>query len=131
MVPLSDRRLTTVKYQLYGLVLLVVIALFVTVTVAVYRKVFVPVSHVLLETDHTGNQLTAGADVKVRGVPVGEVRSIRSTGSGAVLDLALQPDQLNVIPANVTAQLLPKTLFGERYVALLIPSRPSVTRLAA
>jgi phospholipid/cholesterol/gamma-HCH transport system substrate-binding protein len=119
-----------VKYNIYGLVLLVVIALFVTVTVAAYRKVFTPVSWVTLDVDHTGSQLATGADVKVRGVLVGEVRAISSTGSGAQLRLAMQPDKLAEIPANVTAQLLPKTLFGERYVALQIPARPSAAHLA-
>jgi phospholipid/cholesterol/gamma-HCH transport system substrate-binding protein len=75
--------------------------------------------------------MDTGADVKVRGVLVGEVRSIRSTGSGAQLDLALQPDKVNLIPTNVTAQLLPKTLFGERYVALQLPAQPAGTHLVA
>ena len=35
------------------------------------------------------------------------------------------------IPSNVTAQLLPKTLFGERYVDLQIPTDPSSSHIAA
>jgi len=122
------------KYQLLGGVLLVVAALFVAGTIAVYQQDFTPVVHVTLDTDHAGNQLDTGADVKVRGVVVGEVRSITSTGSGigggAVLHIALQPDQAGLIPTNVTAQLLPKTLFGERYVALQLPVQPAATHLA-
>jgi virulence factor Mce-like protein len=60
---------------------------------------------------------------------VGEVRAIRSTGDHAELDLALQPDKVDVIPANVSARLLPKTLFGERYVALQVPQQPEAKRL--
>ncbi|HEX4703805.1 MAG TPA: MCE family protein [Pseudonocardiaceae bacterium] len=120
-----------IKYQVFGGVLLAVIALFVAGTIAAYHQDFTPVVHVTLDTDHAGNQLDTGADVKVRGVLVGEVRSIRSTGSGAQLDLALQPDKVGLIPTNVTAQLLPKTLFGERYVALQLPTQPSGTHLAA
>jgi virulence factor Mce-like protein len=121
---------TKLRYQALGLVLLLIIAAFVTITVAAYKKVFTPVVHVTLETDHIGNQLDPGADVKVRGLIVGEVRTISSDGSGARLDLALQPDTVHLIPANVTAQLLPKTLFGERYVALDIPANPSTARLS-
>lgn len=124
-------RLTKLRYQAMGLVLLLVIASFVTVTVAVYKKAFTPVANVTLDVDSTGNQLDTGADVKIRGVLVGSVSSISSTGNGAVLNLAMQPGLLNLIPANVTAQLLPKTLFGERYVALEIPANPASTRLAA
>jgi virulence factor Mce-like protein len=73
---------------------------------------------VTLRTDRAGNQLSAHADVKLRGVVVGEVRSVRSDGTGAVLDLALDPDRARLVPADVTAQLLPKTLFGEKEVVL-------------
>ncbi|MBP2324262.1 virulence factor Mce-like protein [Kibdelosporangium banguiense] len=121
--------LTRIKYHLFGLVFLVVIALFLVLTIAGYRKAFTPVVMVSLETDHVGNQMREGADVKVRGMIVGEVRAIRATGDHAVLDLALQPDKVDVIPANVSARLLPKTLFGERYVALQLPPQPETRRL--
>jgi phospholipid/cholesterol/gamma-HCH transport system substrate-binding protein len=113
------------RYQIYGLIFLVIAAMFVVASVAFYRKTFTPVVPVTLETDHVGNQLRTGADVKLRGLLVGEVRGIRPDGDHAVLDLALDPDQIGKIPANVTARLLPKTLFGERYVALQTPGAPS------
>ena len=43
----------------------------------------------------------------------------RGHADGARLELALQPDEVAQIPSNVTARLLPKTLFGERYVDLV------------
>jgi phospholipid/cholesterol/gamma-HCH transport system substrate-binding protein len=109
------------RHQLYGVVFLVIAALFVLLSVAFYRKTFVDVVPVRLETDHVGNQLRAGADVKLRGLIVGEVRTVRAEGDTAVLDLALDPDHVERIPADVSARLLPKTLFGERYVALQVP----------
>ena len=36
---------------------------------------------------------------------------------------------MSQIPANVTARLLPKTLFGERYVELTAPASASATPL--
>jgi phospholipid/cholesterol/gamma-HCH transport system substrate-binding protein len=84
---------------------------------------------VTLRTDHTGLQLNEGADVKLRGVPVGEVRRITADGQRAVLRLALDPSMVGQIPANVTARLLPKTLFGERYVALQYPASPAPVAL--
>jgi len=87
-------------------------------SVLVYRKAFTDVDRVTLHTDHTGMQLSEGADVKLRGVIVGEVRQIHTDGTKAILELALDPNQRERIPADVTARLLPKTLFGERYVAL-------------
>ncbi|MQA07097.1 MAG: MCE family protein [Pseudonocardiaceae bacterium] len=113
------------RYRLYGLVFLVIAALFVAMSIGFYRKAFTPVTTVSLHTDHVGNQLRVGADVKVRGLIVGDVREVRASGERAVLDLALRPESAAKIPANVAARLLPKTLFGERYVALQLPSEPS------
>ncbi|WP_410568597.1 MCE family protein [Amycolatopsis sp. cmx-4-61] len=109
------------RYQVLGLVFLVVAALFIAFTLAVYHKAFTPVTLVKLETDRVGSQLRTGGDVKVRGMLVGEVRSVLAKGDHAELELALDPDKTPVIPKNVSARLLPKTLFGERYVALQLP----------
>lgn len=105
-----------------GVAFLLVLALLAGLSVAVYRKTFVRVVPVTLRADHVGNQLTPAADVKLRGIVVGEVRSIRSDGDGATVALALKPDAVPLIPANVSVRLLPKTLFGERYVALVLPT---------
>jgi len=118
-------------HQLLGLVFLLVVVLFFVTTIAIYHKDFTPITQVRLETDHVGNQMRAGADVKIRGMVVGEVRSIDVVGDHAALELALQPDKIAVIPVNVSARLLPKTLFGERYVALQIPERPAPGHIAA
>jgi phospholipid/cholesterol/gamma-HCH transport system substrate-binding protein len=71
-----------------------------------------------------GLSLPARADVKIRGVIVGEVLKTVTDGDGAKLTLGLYPDQTRTIPENVTAQILPKTLFGEKYVALQVPQDP-------
>jgi phospholipid/cholesterol/gamma-HCH transport system substrate-binding protein len=88
-------------------------------SVLTYQKAFTSVDWVTLRAGHTGMQLSEGADVKLRGVIVGEVRSITADGETATLKLALDPAQRRLIPAGVKARLLPKTLFGERYVALI------------
>jgi phospholipid/cholesterol/gamma-HCH transport system substrate-binding protein len=114
-----------------GLVFLAVLALLGYLAVAVYNKQFTQTAMVNLETGVTGNEMHPGAYVMVRGVQVGEVRSITANGQGATLQLAVQPAELSYIPANVTAEMLPTTLFGERYVDLIIPPQPSAARLAA
>ncbi|MCW2778882.1 MAG: mammalian cell entry protein [Frankiales bacterium] len=120
-----------VRQRVLGLVFLVVLAMLVSLTVLLYQKRFTPTDTVLLRADRIGNQLTPGADVKVRGLIVGRVAAVRTTGSGATLELALQPDKTSLIPADVTARLLPKTLFGEKFVALTTPDRPSGEHLRA
>jgi virulence factor Mce-like protein len=114
-----------VRRRIAGVTFLVVIGLLVWLTVLMYQKAFTPVVRVSLRTDHIGNQLSPQADVKIRGTVVGDVRSVRSTGNGATLELALDPAKAKAIPDNVLAQLLPKTLFGEKYVELVLPADPS------
>ncbi len=116
--------LQRLRHQVLGLIFLVVVVLFFVTTIAFYQKAFTTVTLVKLETDRIGNQMREGADVKVRGMVVGEVRSIQAHGDRATMELALQPDKTPVIPSNVSARLLPKTLFGERYVALQVPEKP-------
>jgi phospholipid/cholesterol/gamma-HCH transport system substrate-binding protein len=112
-----------IRQRLLGVVFLTVIVVFLALTMAFYDNAFTKVVTVTLKTDHIGNQLQTASDVKVRGLIVGEVRAIRSTGDGAELELALQPDKVGLIPKDVSARLLPKTLFGERYVNLVLPKR--------
>lgn len=105
----------------YGVAFLVVVAALIGLSIASFQKVFTDVVMVTLETDRIGSQLQESSDVKIRGLIVGEVRSIATTGDGARLSLALQPEMVSQIPADVSARLLPKTLFGERYVDLVPP----------
>jgi phospholipid/cholesterol/gamma-HCH transport system substrate-binding protein len=116
---------SAVRLRLAGIGFVLLLLGAMTMAVLAYRKTFTPVVPVTLRTDHTGLQLNRGADVKVRDVIVGEVRDISADGSAATLRLALDPDSIRWVPADVTARLLPKTLFGERYVALQVPDRPA------
>ncbi|KAA9156530.1 MCE family protein [Amycolatopsis acidicola] len=121
--------LRRLRHQLLGLVFLLVCVVFIAATIAAYDKAFTRTSLVRLDTDHVGSQLVKGSDVKVRGVVVGEVRSVATSGDHATVELAMDPGRMAEIPVDVTARLLPKTLFGERYVALQIPEDSSGRQL--
>ena len=114
--------LALVRLRLAGVAFLGVIVGLVLLTIAIYNKTFTDVVTVQLQASRIGNQLSAPADVKVRGLVVGEVRDVTSTGDGATLELALKPEMVDLIPSNVQARLLPKTLFGEKYVNLVVPA---------
>ena len=124
-------RTAVAKHRLFGVAFLVLLLLFVYLTSAIFTKKFVDYVPVKLKTSSVGLQLPALADVKIRGLIVGDVRSIDSDGHGAVLTLAIDPEQQELIPANVSARILPKTLFGEKYVALQVPSSPSPESIRA
>jgi phospholipid/cholesterol/gamma-HCH transport system substrate-binding protein len=119
------------RHRALGVAFLALLLFFVWGTYAVFTKKFVDYVPVTLETSKIGLQLPALADVKIRGVIVGDVRDISSTGDGAKLSLAIDPDRAGIIPANATARILPKTLFGEKYVALQVPDQPSAQPIRA
>lgn len=127
---MTSKRVATIRRRGQGIAFLIVLALLFWLTVLQYQHAFQTVAHVTLHTDTVGNQLQEASDVKVHGVIVGEVRDVKAGLKGATIDLALYPQYLEQIPADVTARLLPKTLFGERYVALEPPANPTAKRLA-
>lgn len=112
-----------VKRRLQGVAFLVVVAALLGLTVAIYNKALPWQSsdHVTLEADRIGNQLVVPADVKLDGVLVGRVSGVSTTGSIAKLNLQIAKDRIDEIPADVVARILPKTLFGEKFVDLVIP----------
>jgi phospholipid/cholesterol/gamma-HCH transport system substrate-binding protein len=120
-----------IRYRLLGLSMVLVMALLLALTVALFNKTFTPVTKVSVRAERAGLQLLPRSDVKVRGLIVGEVRDTRATAGGAVIDLALDPDKARLIPGNVQARLLPKTLFGEKYVDLQIPAQAAPPGLRA
>ncbi|QWZ07004.1 MCE family protein [Nocardioides panacis] len=102
-------------------------------TYAIFDKSFASYDDVTLRASHLGLQLPSRADVKIRGVQVGEVlgTTVRRDGDGVDLRLGLYPGERRTIPENVSARIVPKTLFGEKYVALQVPARPSARSIRA
>lgn len=119
------------RLRLYGIAFLTVLALLLSLAVAVYQQAFTSVVPITLEADTLGNQLDPRADVKLRGVLVGEVREVHADGTKATLDIALKPRYVPYIPSDVHARLLPKTLFGEKYVDLVPPARSAAPPIRA
>jgi phospholipid/cholesterol/gamma-HCH transport system substrate-binding protein len=64
-----------------------------------------------------GQGLLSGSDVKIRGVNVGEVSSIRLVDNRALIELRIEED--TQIPETAQAVIRPKTLFGEKFVDIL------------
>ncbi|MEV6028321.1 MCE family protein [Streptomyces sp. NPDC052036] len=119
------------RLRLYGVAFIAVLALLLSLAVAVYQQAFTPVVRITLQADTLGNQLEPRADVKLRGLLVGEVRAVHADGTKATLDIALKPQYVAYIPSDVHARLLPKTLFGEKYVDLVPPARSAARPIRA
>jgi phospholipid/cholesterol/gamma-HCH transport system substrate-binding protein len=117
--------------KLVGLLFIALLLTGVWFTFAIFTKKFADYDEVSLETSSVGLQLPERADVKMRGVIVGEVLDMSASNDGAELTLGLYPSQTETIPSNVTARIEPKTLFGEKYVALQIPEQPATDHIEA
>ncbi len=112
-------------HKTLGVAFLVMLLASVYLTYAIFSKQFVAYEEVALKTSKLGLQLPERGDVKIRGVIVGEVLAFEPEAEGAEVTLGIYPDQLDIIPANVTGAILPKTLFGEKYVSLVVPPEPA------
>ncbi|MFE3071465.1 MCE family protein [Streptomyces sp. NPDC059247] len=126
---MSDSRAETLRRRSAGVVFLLVPALLAWLAVAVYDKEFTDSDPITVETGTIGNEMHLGAEVKLRGVVIGEVRAIDAIDGGARLTLAMKPGTLRHVPSDVRAQMLPTTLFGERFVALVPPGGASADTL--
>jgi phospholipid/cholesterol/gamma-HCH transport system substrate-binding protein len=114
-----------------GVGFLLILVLTGALTYAFFVKAFTPSVDITVEASHIGLQLSRHADVKMRGLLVGEVRDVESDGRGARIDVALKPETVDTIPANVRVRIVPKTLFGEKYVELVVPPDPAPLPVAA
>jgi virulence factor Mce-like protein len=126
----AERRLR-IKRRLQGVAFLAVIAALLGLTIAIYDKALPWQSSdtVTLQASRIGNQLIIPADVKYKGVLVGRVSSVHVVGDLATLTMELSKSKIHQIPQNVVARILPKTLFGEKYVDLVNPANPSSVSL--
>lgn len=108
-----------------GVVFLTVLALLVGLSIAIYQKVFESVTMVTIRADRAGLQLAKFGDVRINGVLVGQIRGISQDGEQAVIKVALKPKAAEEIPENVSVEILPTTLFGQKFVSFVRPDQPA------
>ena len=118
--PREHRRLL-----LAGVVFVTVVAMLIGLSIAIYQKKFESATMITIQADRAGLQLAKFGDVRINGVLVGQVRSIEEKDDQASIRVALKPSSAKEIPANVGVQILPTTLFGQKYVAFVRPDDPS------
>ena len=112
-----------------GVVFLTVLAMLVGLSIAIYQKAFDRVTTITIKADRAGLQLAKFGDVRLNGVLIGQVRKIEQDGKEASIEVALQPSVADDLPTNVQVQILPTTLFGQKYISFVMPGKPSAARL--
>lgn len=113
------------RLLLAGIAFLVTMALLIYLSIAIYNKDFDRVTTVTVKADRAGLQLAKFGDVRLNGALVGQVRKVGQDGEEAEITIALDPDAAKAIPENVAVEILPTTLFGQKYVSFVRPRNPS------
>jgi phospholipid/cholesterol/gamma-HCH transport system substrate-binding protein len=116
------------RQVVYGFLFVALIGLLIVGTIAKYRGAFEDNVVVTVRSDRAGLTLASGAPIKLRGVEIGRVGRIDSDlgagdGGGQVsIELEIDADKVDRVPADVTAQIVPPTAFGAKYVQLTPPA---------
>jgi virulence factor Mce-like protein len=78
-----------------------------------------------------GGGVTAGSDVKARGLVVGTVDSVSGNPGDITVDISINDAVLHRIPSSVTARVLPASVFGTSFLDLNVDTARSAPNLAA
>ena len=105
-----------------GVAFLALLGLLLSFCVAVYAKVFESSTTVVVEAERAGLQLAKFGDVRMNGALVGQVRGIEQRDDVARITLALDPESARQVPEDVSVEILPTTLFGQKFVSLVVPA---------
>ena len=120
------------KRLLAGLATVTAIAAVVALAVGLFRDSFTKTVPVTVISDRAGLVMNPDAKVKMNGAQVGKVASIEVMSNGtAALHLDLDPSLVDIIPANVGAEITSSTVFGSKFVDLVPPANPSAQPVRA
>ena len=108
-----------------GVAFLTVIALLIGGSIAIYQKTFERNTTITIQADRAGLQLAKFGDVRINGALVGQVRGIEQNGENAEITVALKPEDAEEIPSNVSVEILPTTLFGQKFISFVTPDDPA------
>jgi phospholipid/cholesterol/gamma-HCH transport system substrate-binding protein len=130
---MANTTFASAKYKLYGIVMLAIIACFVSVCAAAYGQAFTRTEPIYLQADRAGLQMYPGNRVQMRGVDVGKVGKVAlgPDGRNVMLTLNMMPSMIGKIPANVNVELAQLTAFGPKSVELSPATSPPGPMLTA
>lgn len=112
-------------------ILLVVIVALMLLSAGLFKGSFRSFVPVTLTSDRSGLIMETGSKVRFRGVQVGRVGSVTAGTERVSLQLEIDPDEVQNLPANTRAQIRASTVFGAKYVDLIYPDDPAVARITA
>ncbi|MCV7303277.1 MCE family protein [Mycobacterium barrassiae] len=122
-------------YRTAGAVLLVIAAVLAGLLYLQFRGDFIRSTELTILSPRAGLVVESGAKVTYNGVEIGRVGRIGVVDvngtAKARLSLDVDPDYLRIIPANVIADIQATTVFGNKYISLSSPDKPSPQHISA
>uniref|UniRef100_A0A5Q5BDI2 Mammalian cell entry n=2 Tax=unclassified Mycobacterium TaxID=2642494 RepID=A0A5Q5BDI2_MYCSS len=123
----------TPPYKLAGLILLVVFAVIATLVAFQFRGDFTPREKLTMMAARAGLNLDPGTKVTFNGVEIGRVAEVNAVSVGndprARITLEVDTKYMQLIPANVLADISATTVFGNKYVSFTTPPDPVPQRI--
>ncbi|OBH50264.1 MCE family protein [Mycobacterium sp. E2479] len=120
-------------YRTAALVFLLVFAAVLGFVWLQFRGQFSPTTHLTMLAPRAGLVMDPGSKVTYNGVEIGRVAGIseiqRDGIPAAEFALNVNSKYLELIPANVDANIKATTVFGNKYVSLSSPKNPSPQRI--
>lgn len=124
--PLNKPR--TPPYKLAGLVLVLIAVAILVLVFFQFRGDFLPRTQLTMMADRSGLSTNPGGKVTYNGVEIGRIANIEEVTVGgkprAKFTLDVDPKYIELIPANVDAQIRATTVFGNKYVSFESPENP-------
>jgi phospholipid/cholesterol/gamma-HCH transport system substrate-binding protein len=121
-------------YKVAGLVLVGIVALVFTLIYLQFRGDFTPRTELTVVSTRAGLVVDPGSKVTLNGVEIGRVTGLSTVEVDGLdqADIAVEvdPRYLNLIPANVMADVKASTVFGNKYIALRSPESPSAQHVS-
>ena len=121
-------------HRLAGVALLVVIGTVASLLFLQSRGAFSDTARVIVMSGRSGLVLDPGAKATFNGVLVGRVTTIDAVQddgqSAARLEVHVGDRYLAVMPANVSADVVASTIFGNKTLAFTAPRNPSAERIS-
>jgi len=131
--PLNPPR--TPPFKLAGLALALLSAVVLALVYFQFRGDFTPKTQLTLLADRSGLVMDPGSKVTFNGVEIGRVSAVKQLTVDNVpkakLLLDVNPGYIDLIPANVAAQIKATTVFGNKYVAFSSPKNPVRQRISS
>lgn len=125
----------TPPYRLAGVITFAILALIVGLVYGQFRGSFIRTTPLTMVAPRAGLVMDPGGPVTYNGVQIGRVSSIVPTQyenkPAAKFTLDVNPKYIKLIPANVDANILATTLFGNKYVSLTAPAHPTPQRISS